>query len=79
MAGVNERPTQAQCVLQYLKTHKYMTQRNANYLGIMRLASRISELRTKHGIAIKAESVPVNSRWGKTSITRYSLDEEQPK
>lgn len=77
MDKANERPTQAKCILQYLKTHKYITQREAYFeLGIWRLASRITEIEQKYGIKVDREKVPVNSRWGKTSITRYWLAEE---
>lgn len=75
----NERPTQASRVLAYMKKHKYITQREAlNELGVWRLASRISELQHKHGIAVKSEFITVTNRWDeKCQVKRYWLAEEQ--
>lgn len=71
----NERTTQAHRVLTYMKNHKYITQREAlNELGVWRLASRISELQHKHGVAIESEFITVKNRFGeKCSVKRYYL------
>ena len=70
----NKRPTQCQTIVRYLKSHKYITTRTAmTDLGILRLASRISELR-RYGYQIGDEFVPVVDRYGKkTRIKRYWL------
>lgn len=70
----NERPTQCERVYRYMQDFGGITQLEAlSDLGIMRLASRVSEMR-KRGIAIKDEQVPVKNRYGeKCYIKRYSL------
>ena len=74
MAENNQRPTQANMVVQYMKDFGSITQYEAlKDLGIMRLASRISELR-KNGVDIKSDRVTVRNRYGvKTQISRYYL------
>lgn len=67
----NSNPTQCQMILNYLKTHKSITQWDALMeIGCMRLASRISELR-KQGITIVTDK---ETRNGKT-YARYRLGE----
>lgn len=70
----NSNPTQADDVLAFLQKHGSITHRQAeDYLGCMRLASRIHELR-KRGKKIKSELVKVKARNGRVShIARYSL------
>ena len=67
----NERPTQSARVLQYMKDFGSITQYEAlKDLGVMRLASRISELRHKHDI----DFVSVKNRYGeKCNVKRYYL------
>lgn len=80
MAGVNERPTQAQRVLQYIKDFGSITQYQAlQDLGVMRLASRISELRLKQGVEIESDFITVTNRYKeKCSVKRYWLAERKP-
>ena len=77
MAKVDSKPTQNQRILEYLKEFGSITQLEAlRDLGIMRLASRISDMRGK-GYPIKAETVIVENRYGeKCHIKRYSLGGE---
>jgi hypothetical protein len=70
----NCNPTQAQRVLDYMNEFGSITQLEAlKDLGVMRLASRISDLR-REGYSIKSEVEPVKNRFGETChIKRYSL------
>lgn len=72
MANCN--PTQAQRVLAYIEEHGSITQFDAfTELGIMRLASRISDLR-RIGVPIISETEKVKNKFGETChIKRYSL------
>lgn len=71
---MNNKPTQAQDVLDYMKNHGSISIREAIYdLGITRLASRIYELKRK-GVQIKSETETVKARNGRTTfVSRYSL------
>ena len=71
----NSRPSQADDVLDFLQKHGSITHRQAeDFLGCMRLASRICELKKKPNIQIKSEMVRVKARNGRvTYIARYSL------
>lgn len=65
--------SQKQDVLDYIDAHGSITQRQATRdLGIMRLASRINDLR-KEGYVITTELIPVKSRRGKTKIALYRM------
>lgn len=70
--------TQCDRVLNFLRSGRRLTQYEAlNELGIMRLASRISDLK-KEGHQIKAEMVEVQNRWGESSkVAAYWLEFEQ--
>lgn len=70
--------TQAQRVLDYLDEIGSITQLEAlKDLGVMRLASRISDLR-KQGYPIKSDVVAVKNRFGESCyIKRYSLWEAE--
>lgn len=74
----NKKPSQCQIIVGYLKKHRYITTRTAmSELGILRLASRISEMR-KYGYKIGDEYVDVLDRFGKkTRIKRYWLIREE--
>lgn len=63
--------TQSQTIIEHLKSHGSITQREANTLGIGRLAARISELRKQHDII----SIPttVKTKFGKTTIAVYKI------
>lgn len=74
----HSKPTQNQRVLDYMAETGGITQLEAlNELGVMRLASRISDLR-KRGYNITSEMKPVKNRYGETCyIKRYRMEEEQ--
>lgn len=65
--------TQCELVLNYIEEHGSITARQAYKLGIMRLASRISDLK-KAGFDIKSDTVKVKCRDGSvTYVSRYSM------
>lgn len=68
------KATQADRVFDYMMEYGSITQLEALAdLGIMRLASRISDLR-KQGLPIKAETVAVKNRFDEVCyVKRYSL------
>lgn len=70
----NSNPTQCSRVLDYIQQHGSITQFDAMlHLGVMRLASRISELK-KQGFEITCEWVDVTNRFGETCrVKKYSL------
>lgn len=72
---MNSNPTQAQRVLDYMTKHGGITQFEAlRELGVMRLASRISELK-KNGHKISSQTVKVENRYGeKCRVKRYSME-----
>ena len=71
---MNSNPTQCQRVLDYMCEHGSVTQCEAlKDLGVMRLASRISELR-RNGHKIESQMVKVENRYGETCrVKRYFL------
>ena len=73
----NSKPTQAERVLAYIERFGSITQYEAlQDLGVMRLASRISELK-KRGYPIKSQREAVKNRYEEVSyIHRYSLEVE---
>ena len=70
----NSKTTQAERVLAYIERFGSITQYEAlQDLGVMRLASRISELK-KNGYPIQSEVVSVKNRFEEDCyIKRYSL------
>ncbi|MGN1369963.1 MAG: helix-turn-helix domain-containing protein [Aristaeellaceae bacterium] len=72
----NRRPKQSERVLQYMRKRGSITQFEAmNRLGVMRLASRISELK-KDGYPIRSRMDTVKNRFGEScSVKRYYLEE----
>lgn len=67
--------TQTEKILNYMEEHGSITARQAYKMGIMRLASRISDLRVA-GYRIKTENVKVKNRDGSHShIAKYSFME----
>lgn len=65
--------TQCEKILNYIEERGSITARQAYKLGIMRLASRISDLR-REGHLIKTEDIKVKNRDGSHSyIAKYSL------
>lgn len=73
----NRRPTQASRILAYMRDFGSITQLEAlSDLGVMRLASRISELRAQ-GYDISSGIETVKNRFGeKCHIKRYKLCED---
>ena len=70
--GANERPTQAQRVKEYIQKWGSITQLEAiRDLGVMRLASRMAELK-KQGFEFERDFVSVPNRWGESvRVARY--------
>ena len=77
MGKVQSKPTQNQRILEYIEKFGEITQLEAiRDLGIMRLASRVSDLRRK-GYPIASDWLEVTNRFGeKTKIKRYRLETE---
>lgn len=75
--GAHSNLTQNQRILDYLDSHGSITQLDASReLGIMRLASRISDLRRK-GYHIDSKMDIVTNRYGeKCRVKRYSMRKE---
>ncbi len=68
---------QRQKILAYMKKHKSITRREAAFLGIMELSSRIIELRERDGVKINSEWVDVVSSSGeKIRVKKYWLEDE---
>jgi len=70
------KATQAERILGYIEEFGSITQIEAlRDLGVMRLASRISDLK-KQGVPIKSDVETVKNRFGENCyIKRYSLQE----
>ena len=77
MKAVDHKPTQNDRILDYIDRFGSITQLEAlQDLGIMRLASRISDLKSL-GYPIISEMETVKNRFGeKCSIKRYRLERE---
>lgn len=71
----HSNPTQNERILDYIAENGSITQLEAlQELGVMRLASRISDLKRK-GYNIISKTETVKNRYGeKCSIKRYSLE-----
>ena len=78
MAKVENKPTQNERILDYIAEFGSITQYEAlQDLGVMRLASRISDLKRK-GYKITSKTETVKNRFGeKCSIKRYSIEGEE--
>ena len=72
------KPTQAERVLGYIEEFGSITQFEAlQDLGVMRLASRVSDLK-KAGYPITSEVISVKNRYGeRCHVKRYSLEERR--
>lgn len=70
----NKKPKQCERILAYMRDFGSITQLEAlRDLGVMRLASRISEMK-KGGVLIKDERVALKNRYGDTClIKKYYL------
>lgn len=80
MANVEHKPTQNERILAYIDRFGGITQLEAlRDLGVMRLASRISDLR-RLGYPIKSTVIPVKNRFEeKCYIKYYTLESEGAK
>lgn len=76
--STNNKPTQAERILDYIRTFGSITQIEAlRDIGCMRLASRIADLK-KQGFDIISKTEAVNNRYGeKCYIKRYMLGEQK--
>ena len=76
MSKVDSKPTQNERILEYIEEFGSITQLDAlRDLGVMRLASRVSDLRSK-GYNIISKTEAVKNRYGESChIKRYSLGE----
>ena len=76
--GQHSRPTQNERILTYMSEFGSITQLEAlRDLGVMRLASRISDMR-KQGYHIISSIEAVKNRYGETChIKRYALKEKE--
>ena len=74
--SAHTKPTQAQRIIDYIREFGSITQYEAFFdLGVMRLASRISELR-QNGYNILSTTETVKNRYGKTvTYAKYSFAE----
>jgi hypothetical protein len=74
----NSRPTQCERVIKYIKDFGSITTLEAIIdLGVLRLASRISELR-KNGVQIADEITIVKNRYGeKCHVKKYYFKEQE--
>lgn len=70
--------TQCEMVLKYIEDNGSITPMEAfSYLGITKLATRISEIIRYKGVAIEKETISGYNRFGKlTTYMRYSFPEE---
>lgn len=76
MSGVHHKPSQNERIVKYMRDFGSITQLDAmRDLGVMRLASRVSDLK-RCGYRISSEWVKVKNRYGETvSFKRYRLEE----
>ena len=77
MGKVDHKPTQNERIIDYINEFGSITQFEAlRDLGVMRLASRISDLK-RLGHPIVSTIEPVKNRFGETChIKRYSIQSE---
>lgn len=73
MGKIEHRPSQNDRILAYINKHGSITQRDADKIGVMRLASRICDLR-RLGYEIITKREKVKTKYdGIANICRYSL------
>ena len=77
MKKVEHKPTQNERIVDYMRRHGSITQKEAeDHLGVMRLASRISDMRSR-GMNIVSEFENVTNRYGeKCRVKRYRFGGE---
>lgn len=78
----NSNPTQCMRVIKYMNEHGSINQYQAFFeLGIMRLASRISDIKKNHNIPIQKQMVTVRNRFDeKCRVAEYrfgSVEDEE--
>ena len=75
---MSKAPTQKELILKYLHDFGSITPMQAfSDLGITKLSTRVSEMRSDDGIEFKIESVKIKNRYGKTvHFSRYSLEKK---
>ena len=78
MSKVDHKPTQNERIIDYIKRFGSITQFEAlRDLGVMRLASRISDLK-RLGYPVVSERIVVKNRYGEECrIKRYKLRGEE--
>lgn len=78
MPKVDHKPTQNDRILDYMQKYGGITPLDAmRDLGVMRLASRISDMR-RLGYEVIDEWVSVENRWGeKVKVKSYRLEERK--
>lgn len=78
MAKVDHKPSQNALIIEYILKYGRITPLDAmRDLGVMRLASRISDMR-RLGYEIIDEWVSVENRWGeKVKVKSYRLEERK--
>ena len=65
--------TQKEAVLAYMRDNGAITSRDAfAELGVSRLAAVISQIK-KDGVEVESENKRVKTRYGETTVSRYSL------
>lgn len=71
--------TQTEAVLRWLESGRTITQREAeDHLGIMRLASRINDLKREgHDIRSKRVKVPTRYGDGQTTVCAYYIETKE--
>lgn len=74
MAKVDHKPTQNERIIDYINKFGSITQIQALAdLGVMRLASRISDLKSL-GYPVESEMITVENRYGEEcKVKRYTL------
>lgn len=74
--SAHNRPTQTERVLDYMRKYGSITTLDAVLdLGVLRLASRINEIK-RIGIPIKKDWTRVKNRFGEDcKVLRYSIDQ----
>ena len=74
--GVDHKPSQNERIIDYMRKYGGITPLDAmRDLGVMRLASRISDMR-RLGYDVIDEWVSVENRWGeKVKVKSYRLEE----
>ena len=71
----HHKPTQNERILDYIEKFGSITQLEAlRDLGVMRLASRMSDLK-RLGYPVVSKRVPVVTRCGQAYVKRYTIEE----